>query len=609
MPPLNDDPLNAYATRRDRWRSQRQIVERLFIRIGNWRLFLGLLELVLAWLAFGSRIVTPWVLLGPFAAFIGLVVWHGRVIRQRTAADRAIKFYESRLARVEDRWVGTGPAGNQFRNPDHVYADDLDVFGKGSLFELAATARISAGEQTLANWLLAPAFREHVLSRQEGVRELSTRLDLREEISLLGEDVRGEIHVEALQTWGSMPPVHFAPGSRLLAAALAILGPATLLLYLAGKLPLWPFFAVVGCDALFRWSYRERVAQVTGTLGTPAQGLRLLSLLLQRLEQEQFQSPHLNDLRARLDVSGQAASKRIARLESLIDWLDSSDHLLIRIIGPVLLWREQLTMAVEAWRRETGSHIGPWVQSVAEFEALSSLAALAFEHPQWCFPTLVDTVEPLFEAEALQHPLLSPVRSVANDIALNGALRLLIVSGSNMSGKSTLLRAVGLNSVLAWAGAPVAARKLRISALQPGASIGVTDSLQDNRSRFMAEILRLREILDLTKPDLTKLDLTKAERPVLFLLDELLSGTNSHDRRIGAAGIMHKLVESGAIGLITTHDLALAQIEHDVGEQAANVHFEDHMLEGRIEFDYRLRPGVVTRSNALELMRAVGLEL
>ncbi len=256
-------------------------------------------------------------------------------------------------------------------------------------------------------------------------------------------------------------------------------------------------------------------------------------------------------------------------------------------------------MAAEAWRLENGPHLAAWLQSVAGFEALSSFATLAFERPQWCFPTLVDSAEPIFETEALQHPLLSPARGVANDVTLQYPLRLLIVSGSNMSGKSTLLRAVGLNSVLAWAGAPVAARQMRISPLQPGASIGVSDSLQDNRSRFLAEILRLRQILDLTK----------AERPVLFLLDELLSGTNSHDRRIGAAGIVHKLVDAGAIGLITTHDLALAQIEQDLGEQAANVHFEDQMLNGRIEFDYQLHSGVVTRSNALELMRAVGLDL
>jgi DNA mismatch repair ATPase MutS len=191
------------------------------------------------------------------------------------------------------------------------------------------------------------------------------------------------------------------------------------------------------------------------------------------------------------------------------------------------------------------------------------------------------------------------VRCVPNDVLLGDGTDLLIVSGSNMSGKSTLLRSIGLNALLAWAGAPVCASELSISPICIGASIRVTDSLQDNRSRFFAEITRLRQIVDLSK----------GSRPVLFLLDELLSGTNSHDRKIGAAAVVRSLVRAGAIGLITTHDLALASIEEDLAGRARNVHFQDEMVDGRIEFDYRLRPGIVTRSNALALMRAVGLEI
>jgi DNA mismatch repair ATPase MutS len=207
--------------------------------------------------------------------------------------------------------------------------------------------------------------------------------------------------------------------------------------------------------------------------------------------------------------------------------------------------------------------------------------------------------EPCFEGEQLQHPLLVPSKCVPNDVSLGGPLRLLIVSGSNMSGKSTLLRSVGLNTVLAWAGAPVAARRLRLSCLQTGASIRVVDSLQDGKSRFYAEITRLRQIVDLASNG----------GQVLFLLDEILSGTNSHDRRIGAAAVVRGLVDRGAIGLITTHDLALAELEADLDGRAANVHFEDHIEDGRIAFDFRLRPGVVSRSNALELMRAIGLQV
>ena len=357
------------------------------------------------------------------------------------------------------------------------------------------------------------------------------------------------------------------------------------------------FAAVLGCNLVVGYVLRRRVKQIVEGVDTPGHDLRIFSLLLERMEQEEFETPRLQQLRAVLHIEGLPASKRIAQLERWVDLLDSTNVPLIRLIQPAILWREQAAMAIEAWRRRNGKHIGAWVGAVAEFEALSSFASLAFEHPEWTFPALIDG-DARFEAHALQHPLMPGARCVPNDVAIGGDLRLLIVSRSNMSGKSTLLRSVGLNAVLAWAGGPVAAKQMSISPLHTGASIRVVDSLQDNRSRFFAEITRIRAIVELTR-----------SHQVLFLLDELLSGTNSHDRRIGASGIVRALVRAGAIGLITTHDLALANIEQDLGGAAANVHFDDRMIDGRIEFDYQLQPGVVTHSNALELMRAIGLDV
>jgi DNA mismatch repair ATPase MutS len=332
---------------------------------------------------------------------------------------------------------------------------------------------------------------------------------------------------------------------------------------------------------------------------TPAHGLRVLALVLERLERESFSSVLLARLRSEFDVTGVSASKRIAKLERLMDWLDSSEHVLLRVVGLVVLWREQLSMAVEKWRADNGGAIVRWTRAVAEIEALSSFGALAFEHPHWVFPQIAQTPEPFVRAIQLSHPLISAERSVANNIELGNPVRLLIVSGSNMSGKSTLLRALGLNTVLAWAGAPVSALRMELGILRTAASIRVIDSLQENRSRFYAEILRIRHIVELARTG----------EPVLFLMDELLSGTNSHDRRIGAAAILRSLVTLGAIGAVTTHDLALTGIEEELRDLATNVHFDDQISEGKISFDYRLRPGVVTHSNALELMRAVGLEL
>jgi len=373
---------------------------------------------------------------------------------------------------------------------------------------------------------------------------------------------------------------------------------ATLAGFFAQLFPIAPLLVVVLAEMIFSFALRPSVGQVVEAVSAPAHELRMLALLLERLENERFVSSRLIGLARELKVEGRTASKRIRRLTRLIELLDSSENMFFRPVAAMLLWNAQFAMAVEAWRVACGPRIGAWIDAVGEFEALCSLSAYAFERPDATFPRL-ELDGPLFDAEALRHPLIPAAVAVANDVRLGNGMRLWIVSGSNMSGKSTLMRAVGLNTVLAWAGAPVACARLRISPLMIGASMSTHDSLADNRSRFYAEISRVRDVVELARTG----------HPTLFLLDELLSGTNSHDRRIGAEAVVRGLVERGAIGLVSTHDLALAEIVPQLDGRAANVHFEDHMEDGEIRFDYRLREGVVTRSNALELMRAVGLDV
>ena len=257
----------------------------------------------------------------------------------------------------------------------------------------------------------------------------------------------------------------------------------------------------------------------------------------------------------------------------------------------------QLALAVEAWRRRTGPALGRWLTVIGDTEALAALATFAYENPAFPFPEVL-AEGPVLDGQGLGHPLLPRAGCVTNDLTLNPKLRLLVVSGSNMSGKSTFLRTVGVNAVLAQAGAPVRARRLRLSPVEIGASIRIQDSLQAGVSRFYAEITRLGVIMR-----------HAGEGPVLFLIDELLHGTNSHDRRIGAEAVVRGLVERGAIGLVTTHDLALAHVADALGARGANVHFQDVLEDGQIRFDYRMRPGVVQKSNALELMRSIGLDV
>jgi len=597
--PHKDDPREEYRRRLARFEQTREQGERHFRQLGNARLGTGLAALAIAAVSLGASWISAWWLLAPLALFLFLAVKQDRIERSLTAATRGVAYYQRGLARVENRWIGSGNQGERFRDPQHLFADDLDLFGRGSLFELLSTVRTAGGENVLAGWLLQPGARDQVQARQAAVTELRERIDLRQDIALLGDDVRAAVDHKTLQEWGGRPAVFFFPGARIVAPLLAAAALVTFGLMITLTSSVIPFLVVILAEVAFGMAVSKPLGQVLESVGTPARELQLLALVLERLEREHFTAPALVALKASLQVEGEAASRSIHRLSKLVTHLDSARNQFLGIVVAPLLWTKQVAMAIEAWRARCGPHIGKWVAAVSEFEALCSLAAFACERPDAVFPELTEDHDPVFSARALSHPLIPSREAVANDVALGSGTRLWIVSGSNMSGKSTLMRAVGLNAVLAWAGAPVTAGALRISRLAIGASMRTNDSLADHRSRFYAEISRLREIVDLAR----------AGKPTLFLLDELLSGTNSHDRRIGAEGLIRGLVDRGAIGMVTTHDLALAEIVPSFQGIAENVHFEDQLEGGEIHFDYRLRAGVVTRSNALALMRAVGLEV
>ena len=554
---------------------------------------------VLGVLAFDGHITAWWIAL-PVVVFIALMVIHQRVLSAIERLTRAAKFYERGLARVDDNWAGSGETGEQFADKSHAYAEDLDLFGRGSLFELLSTARTRAGEAKLAAWLMSPADVTVVRARQAAVEELRARLDLREDLALLGAEIRTGVHTEEVEAWGKAAPALTMKQIRVLAAFTAITGFLTIaavVVWIAFGVRL-PALAAITFVLFFYARYSRTIAAIISAVERPSRDLNLLSGVLERLEREPFASPKLAALRARLDTEGLPPSKQIARLSKLIEILGWTKNQFFAPIAFLLLLPAQIAVAIERWRQTTGARIGEWLDAVAEIEALNSLACFAYERPNNPFPELVET-EACFDGEALGHPLLPAARCIRNDVRMNSRHQLLIVSGSNMSGKSTLMRTVGINVVLALVGAPVCAKRLRVSPLNIGASIHILDSLQTGASRFYAEITRLKQIVELTNEQL----------PLLFLLDEILSGTNSHDRRIGAEAVVRSLVKRGAIGLVTTHDLALTRIADDLEERAGNVHFEDRLENGKMIFDYRMQPGVVQRSNALELMRAVGIEV
>jgi hypothetical protein len=592
-------PSEEYVQRRDARQSRVAHYEKIHIRLGNVRLFLFVLAAIIAWAALWAHSLSSWWLTAPVAVFVGVAAYHSRVLRAQEMAGRAVAFYERGLARVEDRWSGAGENGARFEDPHHVYAADLDLFGLGSLFQLLSTARTRMGEDTLAKWLLAPARVEEIRERHAAVEELRGQLDLREELAVLGEDIGVGVHPEELAKWAESPNRMKPLWMRWFALVLAALAVAGAVAWAVWNVAT-PFVAIVVIEAVITYSLKRALEDVLHGTEFAFRDLNLLSGVLARIEAQKFEAPRLQALQRELLASGGAeflqASVAIARLRKLVDRSNARHNMFVRIIDAPLMYSVQVAFAAERWRQAHGSALRGWIDVVGQIEALLSVASYSYEHPADGFPEFVDGAAS-FEAEGLGHPLVPAAICVRNDVSICGETRVLLVSGSNMSGKSTLLRAVGMNVVLAMAGAPVRARRLRLTPLQVGASIRVNDSLQEGSSRFYAEITRLRQIVDLAGGELA----------LIFLLDELLQGTNSKDRRTGAEGIVRALVGRGAIGLVSTHDLALT----DIGGAGhlRNVHFQDELANGRMTFDYKLRDGVVTKSNGIELMRSIGLDV
>ncbi len=546
----------------------------------------------------------PW-LIAPLIGFAIVALTHAQILNARDLAARAVTFYERGLARLEDRWQGSGEAGDRFKTDGHPFAEDVDLFGRGSLFELLSTPRTRAGESTLASWLLTPAPPHVIQDRQRAVDELRPRLDFRERLFVVGPDVRAAVDTDALRAWALSPPLLTARWPVYALPLVAAASSTLVVWWIYTGVPPAALLPVLAVQVLLAGWFRRAVVNVTGSVHRRAQELEVLATSLALLESEPVTTPRLRALADALTATGHTPSAEIARLARLVDTLRSRQNQLFAPIAFLLLVGTQCAFAVDRWRARCGPAVPLWLDAMGEYEALAALAGYAADNPGDPFPEVVDG-PPVFEAEALAHPLIPVGRAVANDVSLGGdGPRVWLVSGSNMSGKSTLLRTVGITAALAQAGGPVRAKRLRLSTLRIGATLRIQDSLQTGQSRFFAEISRISLIVNMARAHRAGPD-TPA---VLFLLDEVLAGTNSHDRRLGAEAIVRGLVDLGAIGLVTTHDLALTEAVGAMGGAARNVHFEDRFEDGTLHFDYRLRDGVVRTSNALALMRSVGLDV
>ena len=575
--------------------------ERQHLLIGNSKLTTIVVFLALVWLRFGRHAISTLWLITPVVAYASLAIMHEYTIRARTHAETAAAFYRAGFARMEDRWSGIGATGERFRDGKHVYADDLDLFGNGCLFQLLSTARLPMGENRLAEWLLRPSPAAAVIERQALVQELREKVDLREDLAVTGEDLRVRLNPESLTNWCEAAPLFRETTLLRVVAIVLSLAAAVTFIYWFQTWQYWPFVGVLLVEGILRIRFRRRAEDVVSGVNCNAEGLLLFSKILERLEKERFAAPRLRHLQEEFRRSGERASRAIWRFAQIVEWIDASESLIAQIFELPALYTIQAALTAEAWRKQHGRQMRAWVDAVAEIEALLSLSAYAFEHPADLFPQIETASHSgaLFHGEELGHPLIPNAQCVRNSVCLDASKRVLLVSGSNMSGKSTLLRTVGINTVLAMAGAPIRGKSLRATPLSLGTRLRSIDSLEEGRSTFYTELLRIRQVFDLVS----------TANPILFLFDELLDGTNSHDRQIGSENLVRAFLKSGAIGMVTTHDLALAEMANTLGSTVHNAHFEDQVENGQMRFDYKLRDGVVTKSNALALMRLLGLKV
>lgn len=547
----------------------------------------GLFSLQLIWL--------------PILTFILLIILHARCVRRLRQARLAEAYYRTSLDRLNDQWIDVRPTGEEFFDPQHMYAGDLDLLGRGSLFQLICSARTKLGEETLARWLLSPASTKEIKERQQAVEELRNELDFREELELLEAEVHNDIEQTHLSEWVQQPLTTIPAPLQWASVIMGIFAACTVISWMLSYTGLAPICVAIIIQVCLLFFIGPRIRELLNQTDEVRNGLAVLSDVLSLIEQRQFEAPHLKAIVSALETDGIPPSQSIAQLRRQIQGLNNCFRNQFSAPLAILLGIPfHYVYAIQRWIIHIGPHCPDWLSAVGEFEALCSLAGYAYEHPEDPFPEIIESeVGPCLEATELGHPLIPLKEVVRNDVTLNADNRLLMISGSNMSGKSTLMRTVGTNFVLAMIGAPVRAVKFTVSPMQAGTAMRVQDSLQQGASLFYQSVARLSAVVHLADDPM----------PVLFLLDEILQGTNSHDRRIGAQSVIETLIERGGIGIVTTHDLALTEITTQFGNQAKNVHFEDQLIDGEMTFDYRMRPGIVKHSNALELMKMMGIEL
>lgn len=484
---------------------------------------------------------------------------------------------------------------------DHLYASDIDLFGRASLFQYINRTTSEMGSATLADWLLNPATEDIITQRQVAVKELSAITQWRQQLQAFGKEKKIGLQTkERLQKWMEENSIFLNHAYWKL---LQYLLPLTMLTVLGLNIfevvsnPVRNYFLLA--MAVIAWFISKKVIPLHYQVSKMAEELSVLSDSIQLIEKSDFQSPLLQQLHTVYIIQNASASTELKQLKNILARLDYRLNPVIFIPLAILLqWDLQQVMALEKWKKRNQQNISAWFDALGKLEALCSLSTLHFNHPGWCFPQIKNSHFSL-HGKAIGHPLINESKRVNNPINIDKSGELMLITGSNMAGKSTYLRSIGINVVLTMMGSVVCAKSFSLSPVQLITSMRIADNLEENTSTFYAELKKLKTVIEKVNNN----------EKVLILLDEILRGTNSLDRHTGSVALTKQLIKHNASAIIATHDVELAKLKEDYPANILNYHFDAQVSNDELYFDYDLKEGICTSINASILMKKIGIEL
>lgn len=493
------------------------------------------------------------------------------------------------------------PAGNEFIKKDHLYANDLDIFGHASLYQYLNRTNSEMGNTILANWLLNPAGKENILQKQVAVKELKGLHQWRQKLQALGtaKKIKKDTLLR-LQNWFTEKNQFINNKVWLILQYLLPVFIITIIsLNISDTISNYFRNYCLLIAAVVSFYIYKKVTPIHQQVSKITDELEILSASIQLIEETNFKSDYLKQLQNKFKFQNSKASLKLEQLKKILERFDLRYNPVVFIpLAIIMQWDLQQAIALEKWKNKYHTDVLNWFNSLGEFEALNSLAILSFNHPGWCFPDIKDE-HFYIEGKNIGHPLIENVKCVTNQIHINKTGKLMLVTGSNMAGKSTYLRSIGINTVLAMAGAPVCASSFSISPVQVISSMRITDNLEESTSTFYAELKKLKTVIDKVNDN----------EKVFILLDEILRGTNSFDRHTGSAALIKQLIKHQAVGIIATHDIELAALKNEFPENILNYHFDVQVSNDELYFDYKLKDGICNSMNASILMKKIGIDI